>query len=78
MRQSREATPFLSFVLAGLDPAIHAAGYAAWTTGSGPVVTIKGFSLALFIQAALATSLKSSTIIEDKEECLLPSIRAVC
>jgi hypothetical protein len=27
------------YVIAGLDPAIHAADASAWTTGSSPVVT---------------------------------------
>jgi hypothetical protein len=38
------ARPFFSlffFGIAGLDPAIHAASGAAWTTGSSPVVTRK-------------------------------------
>ncbi|MGA7791255.1 MAG: hypothetical protein WCA56_24140 [Xanthobacteraceae bacterium] len=31
----------MPFVIAGLDPAIHAAENSVWTTGSSPVVTRK-------------------------------------
>jgi hypothetical protein len=33
------ATALTRLVIAGLDPAIHAADKSAWTTGSSPVVT---------------------------------------
>jgi hypothetical protein len=32
----------IQIVIAGLDPAIHVADKAAWTTGSSPVVTKNG------------------------------------
>jgi len=36
------ATALTQLVIAGLDPAIHAADKSAWTTGSSPVVTKNG------------------------------------